>query len=517
MGATACTGDRRREVMEGLMIRSSALALIPLVFVTGCATRVRSNGDATAAPVAAFAGTAVEEIAFAAVPVAETSALPPAAADVVSVAYREPGEEESATVQSAAPPVLASPADPLQNSRSGAAGEGIRLEELESLAFSNNPAIGEQQSRVAALRGQWVQAGLPPNPTAQYAADEIGVDDAAGLHSLSLGQTIVTADKLALRQSVVAAEIRRAEANLAADRMRVRTDVRRAFTAALVAQRRLELSERLQEIANESMGSVSQMLAAAEVSRVALLQAQTEAQQSEMAVETAAASLAGARRQLASVVGVPALSPAPLVGDLSSELEEISYDAALAQLIAASPELADRAAAVERARRSLRLACAQITPNLDLQAGAGYDAGSDDTYGRLQVTIPIPVVDRNQGNIRRFRSEISAAALALQRTELDLGNRLAETLQQYEIARLRTIRLRQQILPRAEEALELSRTAFEVGETSYLELLTAQRTLFQAQLETLAAVEQARQAASVIDGFLLQGSLASNNFQPAID
>lgn len=527
------------------MIRKFSLALgpwaalVPAAFVSGCATPIPPHLDGYPASVAAtsvhagpLAQAALAEQTAEAAPVVTARPPTPAAAEVAPVVYQEPGDEVSGdeesgpgqlpAVQSAAPPVLAAPADPLQAqlsdpSQAVAAGEGIRLEELESLAFGNNPAVGEQQARVAALRGQWIQAGLPPNPTAQYAADEVGDDDAAGLHSLAFAQTLVTGNKLALQQSVIAAEIRRAEANLAADRMRVRTDVRRAFTAALVAQRRLELTERLREIANKSTESVSQMLAAAEVSRVALLQAQTEAQQSDLAVETAAASLAGARRQLAAVVGVPELAPEPLVGDLSTELAEIPYDAALAQLIAESPVLADRAAAIERAQRSLRLAYAQITPNLNLQAGAGYDAGTDDTFGRVQITVPIPIVDRNQGNIRRFRSEISAASLALQRAELDLSNRLAQTLQQYETARLRAVRLRQQILPRAEEALELSRTAFEVGETSYLQLLTAQRTLFQAQLEALAAVEQARQAASVIDGFLLQGSLASNNFQPSID
>ncbi|WP_164104275.1 TolC family protein [Candidatus Laterigemmans baculatus] len=505
-------------------MRKFALALGPFVFAAGCATPIPQPIDGyVAGPVgAALAGLAAPS-AIAGVPQAEQAVEPvvvarlsSTAAGVLSsdAAASPPGAEVAQVAFQDA--VDASPVD--DSRREGpSADRGLVLEELESLAFGNHPAIGEQQARIAALHGQWVQAGLPPNPTAQYEAEEIGVDDAAGLHSLSLGQTLVTGNKLALRQSVIAAEIRRAEANLAADRMRVRTDVRRAFTAALVAQRRLELSERLLEIAELSTESVSQMLAAAEVSRVELLQAQNEAQQSELAVETASAALAGARRQLAAVVGVPQLPPERLAGELSTELEPIPYDAALAELIAASPELADRAAAVERARRSLRLACAQVTPNLNFQAGAGYDAGSDDTYGQVQVSLPIPIVDRNQGNTRRFRSEISAASLALQRTELSLGNRLADTLQQYETARLRAKRLEQEILPRAEETLELSRTAFEVGETSYLQLLTAQRSLFQSQLEMLAAVEQARQAAAMIDGFLLQGSLLETSFSAAVE
>ena len=450
----------------------------------------------------------------------------PAAASAVT-AYMPPKDvpgpvvavQHSESIDGGEPLVQAEDAHELIPGPPGAqpAGEGLTLEELESLAVANNPAVAEMHARIDALRGRWVQAGLPFNPVAQYQADEIGSDDAQGLHSLGVSQTVVTAGKLQLRQAVIAAEIRRAEANLAADRLRIATDVRTAFTAALVAQRRLELVEQLLEIAVDSVESVDQMLQAAEVSRVPLLQAQTELQQTELALQTAEAALTGARRQLASVAGVPALPPKPLVGDLEEELPEVPYDDAINQLLAASPEMADRAAAVERARRSLRLACAQVVPNVTAQVGVGYDTGANDPFTGVQISLPLPVVDRNQGNIRRARAEISAAALAHRRTELSLANRLARALQEYQTARLRVLRLTNNVAPKAQETLELSRLAFQAGEVGYLQLLTAQRTLFQVRLDTLAAVEEARQAAARIGGFLLDGSLAPTSFAPTLD
>ncbi|WP_203329175.1 TolC family protein [Candidatus Laterigemmans baculatus] len=431
---------------------------------------------------------------------------------VMLAQYQGPATESESPVELAEAPELlpVPPASELSDDQ-------LELSELESLALSNNPAVAEMRARIEALRGRWVQAGLPFNPVAQYQADEIGSEGAAGLHSVGIGQTIVTADKLQLRQSVIAAEIQRAEANLAADRLRIETDVQTAFTIALVAQRRVELAQQLRRIAAESIEAVNQLLVAAEVSRVALLQAQTELQQAELTVETSQAALAGARRQLASVVGVVELPPATLVGDLERELPEVPYEAALSHLLAASPELADRAAAVNRAQRSLRLAHAEVVPNVTGQVRVGYDTGADDTFTGVQLSLPLPTINRNQGNIRRARAEIAAAQLAQDRTELNLANRLAAVLQRYQTARIRVERLTESILPTAEENLKLSRQAFEVGESDYLQLLTAQRTLFQVRLDALTATADARQASALIDGFLLEGSLDPNRFAPNLD
>jgi len=430
--------------------------------------------------------------------------------------HEVPDAGRGMTVDLARPPELLT-LPPGVDPENSPADDGLNLDELQSLALASNPAVAEMHARVEALRGRWVQAGLPFNPVAQYEAEEVGNEGAAGLHSIAIGQTIVTADKLRLRQGVIAAEIRRAEANLAADRLRIETDVATAFTAALVAQRRVELVEQLQRIAAESVESVNELLVAAEVSRAPLLQAQTELQQAELVVETAQTILVGTRRQLASVVGFAELPPERLVGDLDGELPEVPYADALDQLLTASPELADRAAAVDRAQQALRLAHAQVVPNVSGQVRVGYNTGTDDTFTGVQVSIPLLVNDRNQGNIRRARTEITAASLALQRTELDLANRLADTLQRYQTARIQTKRLTDQIIPTAEESLNLSRQAFEVGETGYLQLLTAQRTLFQTRLQVLDTIAEARQAAAQIEGYLLQGSLQQTQFQPALD
>ena len=131
----------------------------------------------------------------------------------------------------------------------------LTLAELEQLAIANNPALAQAEARVRALRGRWVQVGLPPNPSAGYIASEIGDEGKAGQQGGYVGQEFVTGGKLRLNRAIVSQEIQQAEQQLAAMQLRVQTDVREAYYAALIAQRRVDLASELLRVSGEADGS----------------------------------------------------------------------------------------------------------------------------------------------------------------------------------------------------------------------------------------------------------------------
>lgn len=381
----------------------------------------------------------------------------------------------------------------------------LTQEHLEQLALAHHPAIQEARSKVEALRGKWVQVGLCPNPVALYNIDEAGDAGSAGLHKFTLGQTYVTAGKLGLRRDVVAAEIEAAQADLSAARTRVQSDLRSVFQSTLVAQQRLALTKQIRDIATQSAKSVGDMQKAGEASRIEMLQSQTVEQEAVLAVETADAALAAARERLMTVVSAGELPSKDLVGEIGVELDAEVYEQIRSEVLLSSPQLAARGAEIAQAQRSLRLACASVTPDISMQLAAGLNTATDDTFGSLQVSVPLPITNRNQGNIRKSRADIVVADRALQRTELELKFRLAAAFQSYEVARLRRDRIRDEIVPRAEETLQLAVQSFEAGESSYLQLLTIQRTLFESRLSLLNANNVATQAANLIQNNLLSG------------
>ncbi|MCP4889236.1 MAG: TolC family protein [Planctomycetaceae bacterium] len=383
------------------------------------------------------------------------------------------------------------------------AGWSSTLAGLESVALGQHPAILASRQQLAAAQGLYQQAGLPPNPVLQYQSEEIGNEGSSGLHSVRVSQQFVTANKLGLAQQVAAQQAARLSAEVRRTELQVLTELRIAFAQALIAQRRVALANKIVDLSEQSVQSAELLLKAQEISKVALLQAQVEAEQARISADNATTLLAANRRSLAAAVSLDELPEGELVGDLEQGLQTRPWDETLESIASQSPELLAAGSNLDRARWALRLACAQVTPNVTAQVGAGVDTGSDDTYAVLGVTVPLPIRNRNQGNIRAARASVAAASSSIERTRLDLEGRLAMAVGRYDTARRRYERLRDNVLPGAEETFELSKTAFGAGESNYLTLLTAQRTLVNTQLRILDALDQTRQASAEIDGFLV--------------
>ena len=171
--------------------------------------------------------------------------------------------------------------------------EGMSLDELEEMAQRCNPALAQAAARVEAARGEWLQAGLYPNPRGGYLASEINDEHQAGQQGAFFGQEIVTAGKLRRSRDAAAQAVRQAECALAAGRCRVLSDVRRAFYDALVAQRSVELTGQLVRVGQEGERAAESLLRAKEVSRVDVLQARIEADSARILAEKARNRLAG--------------------------------------------------------------------------------------------------------------------------------------------------------------------------------------------------------------------------------
>jgi len=400
------------------------------------------------------------------------------------------------------PPGLVAPGD---------AHPQLTLADLEGMALANNPVLVRAGARVEAARGQWVQVGLPPNPTAGYSAAEIGDSGRAGQQGGFVGQEVVTGGKLRLNRAVATQEIRVAQQEMAVERFRVLNDVRIAYYAVLIAQRRIDITAELVGIGQRSVNVVEQFVQREEASRVDLLQARVESNSARILLENARNDYLATWRRLSAVIGIPQMSPVTLTGDLQAGLVDILFESAMQQLLVASPELAAARANVDRASQAILRARAEPYPNVDMQGLIQHDNASSYDIAGVQFGLPIPVLNRNQGGIRRAQAEWAAAQSDVRRLELELQQRLATVYQRYANSRQQVETYTKQILPDAQSSLELVTNGYRQGEFGYLMLLTAQRTFFQTNLAYLESLGQLREAMVEIDGLLLTGSLASDN------
>jgi len=384
---------------------------------------------------------------------------------------------------------------------------GLTVEVLQQMAFGNSPAVSQASARVRALRGKWVQVGLAPNPTIGYVGGEIGNEGSAGQHGGLVRQDFITAQKLQRNRAIVAAEISRAEQQLAATQTRVRTDVRKRYYVSLLAQRRVELASELVRLSTEAVSASKSLYDAEEIPLAGLLQTEVQQQNAQVLQRTAQNGLARAWRRLSVVVGGPELSIQPLAGDVGQLPELLDWEEQLARLQSQSPEVAIAMANVERARRALSRASVEAVPNINAQLRAVYDDSTNDTFATVLLRLPVPLWNRNQGGIRQAQAEVTQALRNVERVELNLNQRLADSFRQYSDAHITATTYAADILPRAQRTFDLVQQGYTQGEVGYLDLLAAQRTYSQTNLSYLDALGMLWQSYVQIDGLLLDGSL----------
>ncbi len=383
----------------------------------------------------------------------------------------------------------------------------LRLEDLERMALERNPTLAQAISAVRAAEGRRLQAGLYPNPTVGYTGEEISAIDPArhSQHYLFVEQRIVTAGKLTLGRGVAAQEQAQAAAGQEAQRRLVLNNVRLLFYETLGAQRALELRRELERLAQEAVGTSEQLYNVGQADRPDVLEAEVEAQRAALEAVRAANDLERSWQVLAAEVGEPDLRRAPLAGDLEEGIPRLDQEAMLATLLRESPEVAMAKARLERAEEALRLARALPVPDVLLSGGFGYNIEADEPEAFLKVGLPLPLFDRNQGNIAAARAELDGARQEVRRLELALRARLAAAFTTYQSALQAVGRYRTGILPRAREAYELYLSRYRQMAAAYPQVLIAQRSQAQAAVAYVGSLVELWRSVVAIQGLLLTG------------
>jgi len=385
----------------------------------------------------------------------------------------------------------------------------LALEDLTALAMANHPALRIAVAKVEAACGNWEQSGLYPNPTAGYVANDIGDNGSAGKQGGFVSQEVVTADKLRLNRGAAAQLVRRMRQDLAAQRLRVTTDVRTRYYEVLAAERQVQLSTRLAEIGGETLRLTESLLKpgleATEVSRIDLLRARVDRETASIGLETARQNRAAAWRRLTASLGLPHMEPVELRDELEAMTPPIAWDDAVERLMRASPELSSARTEVDRLRWSLDRSWAERVPNATAMVMLQRDTNTNENLVGVQVGMPVPVYNRNQGAIRKAEAELAAGRAETARVELFLYRNLADVYQQYASARRQVDVYRTKILPDTSESLALLENSFRHGQIDRRELLAAERPAIEVRLRYLAALVELKRNEAAIDGFLLLG------------
>lgn len=377
------------------------------------------------------------------------------------------------------------------------------VNDLVQIGLDQNPALKQAALEIEAARGLAVQAGLYPNPMVSVSGEELGPQGGI-ITAPMVSQEIVTAGKKRLDRAIGERKADQATLTLAVQRYELMTTIRQAFFEALLLQERINVLENLEKIAAGSYDLTKRLV---EVSKTAstldLLQVQVELNRVQVELATTRKEYEGAWRRLAAFTGSPVLPQLPLAGKLDEPLPNFDFDQVRAVVIEHHPSVGLARVGISVAELSLKRQKVEPIPNVTV--GAGYQRNNDERANQwtFQVGMPIPVFNRNQGNIFAAQADLGKAAFQVPRVQNELTSRLAVAFASYQAAQERATRYRKTILPAATLANKIALDAYKGGAFEYLRVLQSQRTLQEANLEYLRALGDAWRSASEIAGLIL--------------
>jgi cobalt-zinc-cadmium efflux system outer membrane protein len=398
-----------------------------------------------------------------------------------------------------------------------AEGALMTLDQFEKIARESNPTLRQAEAEIRAAKARRQQAGLYPNPTVGYTADEVrGGSVGGGKQGFFVEQTIVTAGKLGLSKNVFANEAKIASIEAEEQRLRVTSAVKMAFLRVLAAQELLDARRDLAKIAQDSTETQSRLHNTGQADESEVLESEIEAQRMRIAARMQENTLREEWRSLAAVTGRPEMPIATVAGDLENDWPDLNEEQTVDTIATQSPAVHIADATATRARSVLARAKRQAIPDLQFRAGMEYNnelLGSvpfaKGWEGIASVGVQLPVFNRNQGEVASARAEIDRAQQEKQRIALTLRERAATTVDEYANARLMATEYRDAILPRARKAYALRVEKYGQMLASYPRVLETQRKLYELQTEYIAALENVWTTGIALQGYLLTDGLES--------
>lgn len=367
----------------------------------------------------------------------------------------------------------------------------LTLDEAWRLTQAQHPdfraAAAEREAASALAR----QAGAWPNPELSAQVEDTRPETRTS--TLLWSQPLALFGQQAARVDAAQWAQRQAEGAALARRAQLRSRLNLAFFAALAAQERLTLAGELGQLASHARQVAARRVAAGKAPPLEEVKAQVAEVQAASALRLAQGAWRVAWQNLQHALGGLLPAAGQVQGDLSLLPDPACWQGAATQIAGTSAvQQAELAWGHQRALAEVERTRAR--PDITLQLGVKRDAQWGRNQPVMGIVLPLPLWDRNEGAITAALKQADRAEADLQNTRASVHAQATEAFEQLQSTVEQALTLRETVLPAARQALDLAGKGYELGRFGILDVLDAQRTLFEVRQQALASAEQAFRA-----------------------
>ena len=398
----------------------------------------------------------------------------------------------------------------------------VTIDQAVHEAVDHNLSLLAERLNLTVADAAIVTAGLRPNPVLSGGANSLdwlgtGFNDVNGAgppeYAARIDFVFERGGKRALRTTLASTAKTVAEAQFADAIRRLTLDVTLASIDVLEARSKLQLASANLDALERLVGLNDRRLASGAIAPLELTRSRVAMLQYRGSVKAAQLALVQARLKLQTLIGRRAADPLVDLDEplgVPPALAAADLTALQAAARANRPDL--RALQRDQARSQSDLRLQEAQGKVDYTLGAEYRRqqgvnGTGNLAG-LFFSVPLPIFNRNQGEIARATAEQQKAVRSLAATDATVAAEVSTAHQDFESARQLLAEMERDLLTPAADARSGTTYMYQAGATSLLDVLDAQRA-FNETMDTYysaqAAYRRAEARLNLVTGVDLKG------------
>lgn len=367
-----------------------------------------------------------------------------------------------------------------------AAQSRITLAQAVKEALDKNLNLLAEKHNIAVAEAKIITARLRPNPVLSFGADHQNVlggtwtlDNNAGPqeYSARVDFLLERGGKRERRVEVAEAAKSVAELQFLNTVRGLMLDVQNAFLDMLAAKASLTLAQENLKALNDIVAVNTTRVRAGDLAQVELVRSRLAALQFQNAVKQAELKLLTAKNRLQFLIGRQAMAADfDIDGELRRAPVDFGIEPLREQAMRLRPDLLSILRDQQRSAADIKLQIA--TGKVDYTIGSEYRRQQFTAYSNALgffVSVPLPVFNKNQGEIERSTRENRQLAMRVNAAKAAISAELEGAWQQYQTSRSLLETIEKEMIEQAREVRATTEYSYRRGEASFVEFLDAQR------------------------------------------
>ena len=387
------------------------------------------------------------------------------------------------------------------------------------LVVERNPAVEAARNVYEAAHAQAQQAGALPDPELEVEfaeVPELGSLSEYGERTIELSQRVELPLKWWHR---LQAGRQQAEATRLAvfemTKLDITLQAKQAYDRIALQKSLLQHAQQDLDLAQNILRQADIRFEAGDVPQLDVMRASVEVGRATNRLTAAKNDLSVAKTSLNALLARPLQTPFALADSLVYRPVETHLDQLTAAALKQRPDLAGTELQLKALQSQQAAATAAYWPDLNVglgrqqrHEGGGHEENSWKV--RFGIEVPLWAFSRQRGERAEAKAEVAKVVAERDVVRYQV---LLETEQAYldlNTAEEQVALFQDQILPEAERAFEVAGRSYDEGKLTYLELLEAQRTWIETQIEYAQVLFKYRAATAALER-AIAGPLSANS------